>query len=375
MILIHLDGGNTMARRSPLLGVGLATGAMVLAGCASTEPGTDPAAAPSVSVVATTTVWGDIAGQIGTCAGSGEVTTLMPVGADPHDFSASSKDVARMAAADLVVANGLGLEAGLEDALAAAGQGGATVLEVAPLLDPVPFGDDHEDEAHEDEAHEDEAGHAEDEAHEDEAGHAEDEAGHAEDEAHEDEAGHAEDEAEHGHSGDDPHVWLDVTRVATAATRIGDALAERSGDDRFAECGAQLAEELTALDEEIAAALAGVPVQRRILVTDHDAFGYFATAYDFEVAGVVIPGGSTLAEPSSAELAALTETVRESGVPAIFANTANPQALIDALAAEVGDVEVVELYEGSLGEPGSGADTYQGMMRTNAQRISDALSG
>ena len=62
-------------------------------------------------------------------------------------------------------------------------------------------------------------------------------------------------------------------------------------------------------------------------------------------------------------------------MPAIFANTANPQALIDALASEVGDIEVVDLYVDSLGEPGSGADTYQGMVRTNAQRISDALAG
>ena len=115
--------------------------------------------------------------------------------------------------------------------------------------------------------------------------------------------------------------------------------------------------------------------EKRILVTDHDALGYFAAAYGYNVAGTVVPGGSTLAEPSSAELAALAATVQETGVPAIFANTANPQALVDALAAEVGDVEVVDLYVGSLGPAGSGADTYQPMMTTNAQRISDALAG
>jgi zinc/manganese transport system substrate-binding protein len=286
--------------------------------------------------VATTTVWGDIAGQVVACAGVGEVTTLMPVGVDPHDFTASSKDVATMAAADLVIANGLGLEEGLEDSLAAVAREGAAVLEIAPLLDPIPFGDgdDHADEEDE----------------------------------------HAEGE-EDGHGGDDPHVWLDASRVATAATLIGAELAERTGDQAFATCGEQVSGELADLHDEVATALAAVPVDRRVLVTDHDAFGYFASAYDFEVAGVVIPGGSTLAKPSSAEMAALTEVVRDAGVPAIFANTANPQALVDALAAEVGNVEVVELYEGSLGEPGSGADTYQGMMRTNAQRISDALAG
>ncbi len=331
-----------MNRPTPGAALGLAAAALLLAGCAATDPAADAAADPSgVSVIATTTVWGDVADQIATCAGAGGVRTLMPVGADPHDFSASSKDVAAMAAADLVIANGLGLEAGLEDALAAAERDGTRLLEVAPELDPLPFGEAHQDEG---EAHQDEG------------------------EAHQD-------EGEHGHSGDDPHVWLDVARVATAATLIGDALAEQSGDARFAQCGGQLAEELTALDGEITSTLAAIPAERRILVTDHDAFGYFAAAYDFDVAGVVVPGGSTLARPSSAELAALTETVRQSGVPAIFANTANPQALVDALAAEVGDIEVVELYEGSLGEPGSGADTYQGMMRTNAERISAALAG
>jgi zinc/manganese transport system substrate-binding protein len=108
------------------------------------------------------------------------------------------------------------------------------------------------------------------------------------------------------------------------------------------------------------------------LVVAHD----FSRAYGYTVAGVVIPGGSTLAQPSSQELAALSGTVRTAGVKAIFANTANPTALIEALAKESGQrVAVVQLYVGSLGPPGSGADTYSGMMLTNARRIADALLG
>ena len=129
------------------------------------------------------------------------------------------------------------------------------------------------------------------------------------------------------------------------------------------------------VQDEVAATLATVPEDQRILVTDHDALGYLAAAYGYTVAGTVIPGGSTLAEPSSAELAELTATVQQTGVPAVFANTTNPQALIDALASEAGAIEVVALYVDSLGEPGSGADTFQGMVRTNAQLISDALDG
>ncbi|HSO04181.1 MAG TPA: metal ABC transporter substrate-binding protein, partial [Candidatus Limnocylindrales bacterium] len=148
-----------------------------------------------------------------------------------------------------------------------------------------------------------------------------------------------------------------------------------TGNAAYTQCGEDLQAELATLNEAVAATLATVPEDARILVTDHDAFGYFADAYYYTVAGVEIPGGSTLAEPSSAELAELTTTVTEAGVPAIFANTANPQALVDALASEVGDIEVVPLYVGSLGGPGSGAETYQDMMTTNAQLISDALRG
>jgi zinc/manganese transport system substrate-binding protein len=263
-----------------------------------------------------------------------------------------------MVNADLVIANGLGLEEGLESALGSAQQDGAAVFEVAPLLDPIPFGEEGEHAEEEGEHAEEEGEHAEEEGE-----HAEEEGEHAEEEGE-----------EHGHDGDDPHVWLDVTRVATAAELIGSEMAEVTGDAAYQECGVEVADELKAVNDEVVQTLAAIPAEQRILVTDHDAFGYFAAAYDFEVAGVVIPGGSTLAEPSSAELAELVATVQTTGVPAVFSNTANPSALVDALAAEVGDIEVVELYVGSLGEPGSGADTYQGMMNTNATRIADALS-
>jgi zinc/manganese transport system substrate-binding protein len=111
------------------------------------------------------------------------------------------------------------------------------------------------------------------------------------------------------------------------------------------------------------------------MVTSHEAFGYFADRYGFTVAGVIIPGGSTMAEPSSEELSDLVETMREAGVRVIFTETVLSSALAEALAAELGgDVEVVELYTESLGEPGSGADTLAGMLRTNAERIASALS-
>lgn len=297
------------------------------AGCAS-DSGSDTEGDPVPTVVATTTIWGSIAEQIVSCAGTGSAVTLMPVGADPHDYEASSTDVATMMAADLVVANGLGLEGDLLTALESAEQDGATILEVGPALDPLPLDGDHSDDEHADDEH-----------------------------------------------GDlDPHVWMDMGRAATAAGLIGEQLAEETGQADYAECGAQVAADIAATEEQVTATLAAVPAPDRILVTDHDSLEYFADAYGFDVVGVVIPGGSTLAEPSSAELAALTEVIATTGAPAIFVNTASPTDLADALAAEVGDVAVVPLDVGSVGAPGSAAATYQGMMIGNAAAIAGALA-
>lgn len=318
--------------RRPVCAVPAVLGALVLGlgGCAAGSDADDGV----VSVVATTTVLGDVVRQVVACGG-GEVRTLMPIGVDPHDFSASSADVTAMVRADLVVANGLGLEEGLSSALESAADDGARVLEVAPLLDPLPFGD--------------EAGHAEDEE-------------------------PADDGDSHGSL--DPHVWLDVSRMATAASLIGAELAEVTGDDAYASCGAEVAADLTTTDDEVRSILDAVSPEARVLVVDHAAFGYFADAYDFEVAGVVIPGGSTLAEPSAADLADLVETIRTTGVRAVFANVANPTALIDSVARETGTpIEVIALYVGSLGPTGSGAETYQDMMVTNARLIADGLAG
>lgn len=291
---------------------------LVLAGCASGDSDQTPAAEGSVSVVASTTILGSIADQVVACGG-GEVTTLMPVGADPHGYSPSSADVATMVDAELVITNGLGLEEGLESTLATAQEDGAVIFEVAPELDPQSFSDSSDSL--------------------------------------------------------DPHVWLDVSKMSTAAAIVGDELAQASEDETYSECGAEVSADLNSTDSEVRTILDGVPPESRVLITDHAAFDYFARAYDYEIAGAVVPNGSTLGRPSSSELADLAQTIQDSGVKAIFSNTATPTALIDALAQESGEqISVVGLYVGSLGEPDSGAGTYQGMMLTNAQRIADALS-
>lgn len=327
--------------RTPLfLTLAAALAGTTLAGCSSDTASDDGAA--DTSIVATTTILGSVTDDIVECADpQATVTTLMPAGADPHDFAPSSAQVAELVGADLVVANGLGLEAGLKDALESARTDGATVLEVADLVDPLPFG-----------------------------AHADDHAGEAADD-HADEA--ADDHAD-DHGSEDPHVWFDMQRMARVAELIGEQLGE-TGGSAYIECGAQVADDIRAAEADVITTLETVPTDRRVLVTDHDALGYFSDAYGFEIAGTIIPGGSTLGEPSSADLASLVATIQAEDVPAIFTNTAEPSTLADAVSAETGrDIAIVPLYVGTLGEPGSGADTYIGFMTTNATSIATALT-
>lgn len=335
----------------------IATSALLLAGCQSgtleQDTSSEVSAAPvGPAVVATTTMLGSVVSDILTCAVGDDsgLTVLFPIGADPHDFQPSSAQVALMSTADLVVANGLFLEEGLVAALSALSEEGASVLEVAELIDPLPFG---EEEGHDD--------HGDDHAEEGHDDHGDD---HSEEEGHDD----------HDDHGDfDPHFWMDMSRMATVAELIGAKLA--SSGEEFVTCGEKVATSIRAADASVKQTLAAIPESNRVLVTDHDALGYFAERYGFRVVGVVIPGGSTLAEPNSQALAALVSIIRSHNAPAIFANTATASNVVTVLAHEVGqDVSVVSIYVGSVGGPGTGAETYLDMMTTNAALISAALA-
>lgn len=304
--------------------------ALIAGACGGATPIDDPddpgQGDPALTIVATTTIWGDAVRNV--VGDDAKVEVLLPIGADPHDFQASSSQVAALTSADLVVANGLGLEEGLVDILEAAEADGVDVLEVAPLLDPIVFGTHGHD-----------------------------------------------DEGEHDGEGLDPHVWMDPLRVAEGARLIAAALAEIAPEVDWMARADAYAADLAEADEMIVAELSGIDADDRIMVTNHDAFGYFAGRYGFEVVGVVIPGGSTLGDPSSRDLADLVETMEAEGVTAIFVETTQPSVLAEAVAAELGgDVDVVELHTGSVDEPGSGADTVIGMLMTNAERIAEALS-
>lgn len=295
--------------------------ALLLAG-AATACGSDGtgggggAGAGGARVVVTTNILGDV---VRTIVGDGAtVDVIMPPGSNPHDFAPSAQQAAAMRQADVLVVNGRRFEEGLIDTIEAAEADGTVVV---TATDAVP-GD--------------------------------------------------------GARATDPHVFTDPVLMQAVVEHLETTLADdvpgldtAAFHQRVDNYRAALAD----LDAEVTDTLAAVPADRRVLVTNHQVLGFFADRYGFDVLGVVIPGGTTLAEPSAADLVDLADRIAAAGVPAIFAETSAPARLADALAKEGADVEVVELYTESLGEPGSEAGTYLDMVRTNAERIAAALGG
>lgn len=317
---------------------------LAVAGCGDTggAAGGDDA---RLTVVVTTAILGDLVTEL--VGEDGDVHVLMPPGTDAHGYAPSARDAARLREADLVVANGLGLEERLADPLDAAEADGVAVLHLAELLDPLEV--DGTDE-------------------------------HADDEPPGDEHDGTGDHDDHEHGPLDPHVWTDPARMAEGARILAARLAEADGpagldDAEWAARGETLAGDLEALDRELEARFATLPDDRRRLVTNHDSLRYLADRYDLDVVATVIPSTSSQAGPSTRDLVELAALVDELGVPAVFVEAEESTRLAEALAGEVGrDVEIVTLYTGSLGPPGSGAETYEQMLTTAAERIVAALS-
>jgi zinc/manganese transport system substrate-binding protein len=300
----------------PFAAVALPLLAIALAGCGDDE-GAAGASGDRPHVVATTNVLGDVVSDL--VGDEADVEVIMPPGTAPHEFEASPRQVASMRDADVLVTNGAGFEEGLSDTIEATEQDGVPTFAAIDAVDALQL---------------------------------------------------------EGDGGADPHFFTDPARMATAAQAIADFLVdELPGLDTpaFASQVRATVDELHALDGEVERTLSAVPADRRTLVTNHEVFGYFADRYGFEVVGAVIPAGTTQAEPSAAQLDELAHTIQEHHVPAIFVETSSPTRLADAIADEVGDVDVVELFSESLGDEGSGGETYVAMMRTNAGRIADAL--
>jgi ABC-type Zn uptake system ZnuABC Zn-binding protein ZnuA len=274
-----------------------------------------------ISVVATTSIIGDVVRQVG-----GEriaVIVLIPPGMDPHAFEPTPRDIVTLTHAHVVFINGAGLEEML-----------APVLEIAELrpkvvdlsaglpLRTLAADDDHD------------------------------------------------------HGGTDPHVWFDPFLVAEWTRTIETALAalDPGGKDTFASRAQAYREDLVALDRWIQDQVAAVPPEQRGLVTDHWVLGYFAARYGFTEAGAIVPGFSPLAEPSARELAALEDELRQLRVPAVFVSPWFSPGLATRLAQDTG-VRIVILFHESLTGPDGPAPSYLELMRENVRRIVEALGG
>ena len=312
---------------------------MLVSACGD-DDGTAASGGPP-TVVVTTNILGDVVTQL--AGGTVEVVTIMPVGADPHDFQASAQQAAAMRTADVLIVNGGSFEEGLLDVIEGAESDGVIVYEAMSAVTTIEFGEnDHDD-------HDDDGDHDD----------------------HDDHSGP-------DHSGDDPHFFTDPARMAAAVDDIAAFLiANVEGIDAaiVTEAAEAYHADLEALDAEVAALVAGIPAENRVLITNHEVFGYFADRYGFEVAGAIIPGGSTIDGTSAGDLAELAELIIDEGVFAIFADVSASDQLAQTLADEVGgDIQVVELFTESLGDSDSDGATYIDMVRANATRIAEALA-
>ncbi len=309
-----------------VLGIWLA--ALVLTACGQqTAPPAagQPEGGEKLKVVATTTIVGDVVAQVG--GGLIVLDVLLPAGTDPHNFDPTPQDMAKIAEADIVFANGGGLEEFLDNLIESAG----TADRVVHVSEDIDFLTSEDEEG-----------------------------------AHEGDG--------HHHDGHDPHTWTDPNNVMVWVHTIENKLGE--ADPKNAAAYAANAEayeaELEALDAWIREQVAQVPEENRKLITNHTVFGYFADEYGFEQVGALIPGFSTLAEPSAQELAGIEDTIRGLGVKAIFVgNTVNP-ALGERVAADTG-ARLVYVYSGSLSELGGEAASYLAYMRYNTAAFVNAL--
>ena len=288
-----------------------------------------PAAETKPLILATTTIWADIVANVA-CDGAATTEALIPAGADSHSFEPSLADRGRLDEAALVVANGLGLEERLAPTLDAARGDGVPLFVVADHVDAAP--DEHAEVPAGDDGHD--------------------------------------------HGAVDPHLWFDPLLVASVLDGLAATLVEDAGLEPAAveQCLADYQQRLTETHRAVEATLAEVPAERRVLVTNHAAFGRFAERYGLEVVGTVIPSTSSMAETNPGALEELAEVIEAAGVEAIFVEESTSAPDAEALARRAGDVEVVPLFTEFLGGPGSGAETYLDLLTSTAERIADGLA-
>ncbi len=313
-----------------LLGVGVF--AAIAAGCGgAAEPGVGGQAArfvgePPLKIVATTGPVGDAVRRV---AGEhAEITTLMGPGVDPHLYSQERDDMVRLENADAVFYNGLHLEGRLADVLEGLAKRRAVFAVTQQLVD-------------------------------------------------ENDPRLRRVEGFYGFP--DPHVWHDAALWADCVRRVGEDLAtfDPPRADDYRKNAEAYAAELDALDAEVRKKIESIPPPRRVLVTAHDAFGYFSKAYGMESLG--LKGISTEDQVDLARMSEVVDILVKRDVPCVFVESAVAPKIMDALVepcrARGHEVRIGrELYADALGRPADGADTYVGMVRANVSAMVDGLT-
>jgi len=301
-----------MKRISNFALTALMLSALFLTACGSAPQNTDG----GLRVLASTTILADIARNV---AGDRvRVDSLLPFGADPHAYQAAPSDVARIADSDVLILNGIEYERFIKPLLQNAG-GERLIITASDGLDLRSL-------------------------------------------------------EENGARIGDPHMWLDPTRVVKYAENIRDGLiqADPNGAGTYSANARAYIGQLNDLDTWIMDQVSTIPVERRLLVTNHEALGYFSARYGFTVVGTVLPSLSSDASTSAREMAALIEEVKTKQAPAIFLAALENPKLADQIAAETGAKVVSDLYLESLTD-GPPAASYVEMMKYNVARIVDAL--
>ena len=290
---------------------------------------------------------------------------ILPPGVDPHTFEPRPSDAVKLAQADLIFVNGMGLDESTMKLAQANLQEGSEIIQLAAAVaepDELIYGLEHHHGHGEEEGHDvDEEGHAEEEGHDDD-----DEGGHAEEEGHDD-------DDEKG--APDPHLLLDPNFVIRYAKVVYVNLAAHDPDnDEFYRANLdEFTARLLALDEAIRATTATIPAENRRLLTYHDSFGYFGRRYGYTIVGAIQPADAF--EPSAQEVAALIEQLRAEGVPAIFGSALFSADVLEQISRETGAAVSSLLDEDLPGVPGDPEHTYIGMMVENMRTLARSLGG
>jgi len=262
-----------------------------------------------LKVLAVESFLADIAGNV---AGIRlEIDTLIPLGLDPHSFEPSPGDVAKIAESDILITNGAGFEEWLKGIITGANEK-IMIAECSKGL-----------------------------------------------------------KSRKG----DSHFWLDPNLVKVYVQNIRDALAESDpqGKDVYDKNAEEYIGRLIELDKWVAEEVKKIPEDKRLLVTNHESFGYYADRYGFKVIGTIIPGSSSVSSPSAKEISELIEKIKATGAKAIFLETGSDPKIANQIAGETNIKIVTELYTHSITEPDRPAPTYIDMIEFDTSKIVESL--